>query len=77
MSSSRLSDRRKRRSDSIGRRIPACREAAGLTQEQLAEAAEIHPRSLQKIEAGENCPMLSTLERLQRALRCPWEALFP
>jgi transcriptional regulator with XRE-family HTH domain len=46
-----------------------------LTQEQLAERADLHLRSLQKIEAGEINLLLTTVLRLKRALKCPWAKL--
>ncbi|MGO8766090.1 MAG: helix-turn-helix domain-containing protein [Limisphaerales bacterium] len=35
----------------------------------------LHPRTIQKIEAGKVNILLTTFIRLQRALRCPWETL--
>lgn len=46
-----------------------------LTQEQLAEKSDLHPRALQKIEAGDVDASLSTLLRIQKALKCAWEDL--
>lgn len=37
----------------VGRAVRSTRKDAGLTQEKLAEAAEIAPRVLQKIETGQ------------------------
>ena len=45
----------------IGRRIKQGRTAAGLTQEQTAEAANITPIYLSKIENGRAEPTLNTL----------------
>ncbi|WP_438483176.1 helix-turn-helix domain-containing protein [Oleiharenicola lentus] len=61
----------------LGANIRAAREKAGLTQEELAELADIHPRALQKIEgAGTNLQSL-TLIRIQAALGCPWDSIIP
>jgi len=46
-----------------------------LTQEKLAEAASLAPRTIQKIEAGRITILISTLRRIQRAIGCPYEAL--
>ena len=50
--------------------------AQNLTQEYLAEAAGLHPRTLQKIERGDIDILLTTIRRIQAALDCPWDALF-
>jgi len=47
----------------------------GLTQESLAEAVELNPRTIQKIEAGSVNILLTTVLRIQRVLRCSWEKL--
>lgn len=47
----------------------------GLTQEKLAELADINPRTVQKIEAGKLNILLTTVWRLQSAMRCSWDAL--
>jgi transcriptional regulator with XRE-family HTH domain len=36
----------------FGKRFRSLRSAQGLTLEQLAEAADLNPRTVQKIEAG-------------------------
>jgi DNA-binding XRE family transcriptional regulator len=46
-----------------------------LTQEKLAEAVELHPRTVQKIEAGQTNILITTMLRIQKALRCSWQAL--
>ena len=53
------------------------RNARNLTQEKLAELADLNIRTLQKIEAGELNVLITTAVRLQRALRCPWDSLLP
>ena len=46
-----------------------------VTQEKLAELADLNIRTLQKIEAGETNILVTTAVRLRRALGCPWEVL--
>jgi len=48
-----------------------------MTQDELAERAEIATRNLQKIEAGEINILATTAFRIQLALRCPWKRLAP
>ncbi|HEX6989558.1 MAG TPA: helix-turn-helix transcriptional regulator, partial [Bacillota bacterium] len=40
----------------------------GLTQEQVAERADLHPGYVQKLEGGQRLPSLDALLRLARAL---------
>lgn len=46
-----------------------------MTQEALAEKAELYPRTIQKIEAGDIAILVPTLARLQAALGCSWKSL--
>ena len=48
-----------------------------ITQEALAERAELNPRTLQKIEAGQTNILITTAMRLREALGCDWEDLMP
>ena len=58
----------------IGARIKAVRKARRLTQERLAEQAEISPRYLSRLEVGDQNPSIDTLARLARALEIDlWE----
>ncbi len=41
-----------------------------LTQEKLAELADLNIRTLQKIEAGQTNILVTTAARLSRALKC-------
>ena len=59
----------------FGANVRRERTARGLTQERLAEYADLHLRSLQKIEAGEINLLLTTVIRIKRALKCPWTKL--
>lgn len=51
------------------------RAKARLSQEELAERAEITARYLQSIEAGHFGASLAVLIRLRRALGCSWNRL--
>jgi len=46
-----------------------------VTQEKLAEIADLNIRTLQKIEAGQTNILITTAIRLRRALGCQWDAL--
>lgn len=63
--------------DTFGANVRRERVARKLSQEKLSEMAELHIRTLQKIEAGEINLLLPTVIRLHRALGCPWGALMP
>lgn len=51
--------------------------ARRITQEVLAERAELNPRTLQKIEAGRTDILITTAIRLRYSLDCPWDELMP
>ncbi|MBP6506005.1 MAG: helix-turn-helix transcriptional regulator [Opitutaceae bacterium] len=59
----------------VGENIRTERKAACLTQEKLAELADLSPRVIQKIEAGQITILISTLRRIRKALGCPYERL--
>jgi transcriptional regulator with XRE-family HTH domain len=59
----------------LGKNVNRLRTARGLTQDQLAEGAEIDRRYVQRIEAGTANPGIDVLIRLRRALDCSWEEL--
>lgn len=61
---------------SFGQNVRRLRVARSLTQEALAERAELNIRTVQKIEAGELNILLTTLHRIQTALGCKdWREL--
>ena len=60
----------------LGTNIQVERKHSGLTQERLAEIIDVHPRIVQKIEAGALNPKSTTLLRIQSALGCPWGRMF-
>jgi transcriptional regulator with XRE-family HTH domain len=59
----------------FGANVRRERSALGLTQEKLAERSELFPRTIQKIEAGEINLLITTMIRIQRALKCSWASL--
>lgn len=60
----------------FSRSLKRLRAEAELTQEELAERADIAPRYLQSIEAGDFGASLAVLIRLRRALGCSWNRFF-
>jgi len=59
----------------FGRNVSRLRNARGLTQEKLAEAADLNIRTVQKIEAGQTNILVTTAARIQKALTCDWDNL--
>ncbi|MBI5894255.1 MAG: helix-turn-helix transcriptional regulator [Deltaproteobacteria bacterium] len=58
----------------IGKRIQALRKAHRLSQEQVAEKADISPNYLSRIECGKENPTLDMLIKLAHALEVEmWE----
>ncbi len=54
--------------EAIGRRIRTARNARGLTQAVLAEAASVEEPTIRAIEAGRRGPSVETLVAIARAL---------
>lgn len=52
----------------FGRRVKEVRTSKHLTQEQLAEAAGLHPTFVSNVERGYRVPTLPTLLRIARGL---------
>ncbi|MFA5262423.1 MAG: helix-turn-helix transcriptional regulator [Opitutaceae bacterium] len=46
-----------------------------ITQEKLAELADLNVRTLQKIEAGQTNILMTTAMRLRAGLGCEWSEL--
>jgi transcriptional regulator with XRE-family HTH domain len=60
----------------LGRNILRLREGRKLTQEQVAETADVSWRYLQELEAGKGInPSLNVLCGLKTALDCSWDEL--
>jgi transcriptional regulator with XRE-family HTH domain len=61
----------------LGDSIRRERVAKQISQQQLAELADLNIRSLQRIEAGEVDVLLTTVVRIRKALGSPWEQIVP
>jgi DNA-binding XRE family transcriptional regulator len=61
----------------LGGNIRRERNAKGMSQQQLAEFADLNIRNVQRIEAGEIDLLLTTAVRIRKALACPLERLIP
>ena len=59
----------------FGRNLARVRNVRELTQEQLAEFAQVHPRYVQKLEGGTAHPSLMVLRKLRHSLACEWNDL--
>jgi transcriptional regulator with XRE-family HTH domain len=61
----------------LGDNIRRERAAKGISQQQLAERADLNIRNVQRIEAGEINVILATAIRIAEALGCRLEKLLP
>ncbi len=52
----------------FGANLRQVRSSQGMTQERLAELAELNVRTVQKIEAGQTNILITTLVRLNKSL---------
>lgn len=59
----------------VGKRIRDQRKRLGMTQERVAEVAEVDRKHISTIEAGETEPRIYTLVRIAGALDLPVEEL--
>ena len=66
----------KRRRDFLSGLRP-CRQAAGLTQSELARAISTSRQNIQKWEYGECWPSAEWIPKLAKACGCRIEDLFP
>ncbi|MGH7953287.1 MAG: helix-turn-helix transcriptional regulator [Limisphaerales bacterium] len=48
-----------------------------MSQERLAELADINARTIRRIEAGEINASITTIARIRNALDCKWDDLAP
>ena len=60
----------------VGQRLRAYRIKQGLTQEELAEKAELHPTYIGQVERGEKNMTLVSLEKILIALDVSFSELF-
>ena len=59
----------------FGRNVRRLRNARGMTQEKLAELADLNIRTVQKIEAGQTNILITTAARIQKVLACEWNTM--
>ncbi len=64
---------RKLKNRTFGQNVYRLRNAANLTQEQLAEKADISRRYVQMIEAGQYTPTIEVASRLKSAFGASWD----
>ncbi len=64
-------------STQFGLRLKELREAAGFSQEKLADVAELHRTHVSLIERGARSVRLETVEKLARALKVQPAKLMP
>jgi len=60
----------------LGRRVRALRHERAWTQESTAERVGVHPKQIQRIEAGRTNCTLATLVALSTIFEVPVSALF-
>ena len=60
----------------LGKNLNRLRTSACLTQEKLAEKADISLRYVQQLEAGQRNPSIPTVVRLRKVLNCSFDDLF-
>ena len=60
----------------VGSRIRAARKNADLSQEKLAELADLHPTYIGQLERGEKNATLESIHKVTRALGIPLDFLF-
>jgi transcriptional regulator with XRE-family HTH domain len=63
-------------SERIGARVKELRKAAGYTQVSLAEACQLDPITISRVERGERSPTLEHLEKLAGLFRVPISKFF-
>jgi transcriptional regulator with XRE-family HTH domain len=61
----------------LGDNIRRERLAKAVSQQRLAEIADLNIRNVQRIEAGEVDVLLTTAVRIRKALDCPLDRLLP
>jgi ribosome-binding protein aMBF1 (putative translation factor) len=61
----------------LGDNVRRERVARKMSQQRLAELADLNIRNIQRIEAGELDVLFSTIARVRNALNCAWDRLTP
>ena len=59
----------------FGANLRRARVSRRMTQEALAERANLNIRTLQKFEAGQSNVLITTVMRLRAGIGCPWNEL--
>ena len=62
--------------ETLGGNIRSFRKKAGLTQEKLAEKADLHPVYISQVESGSKAVSVEALWKISKALRVPISHLF-
>jgi transcriptional regulator with XRE-family HTH domain len=62
---------------SFGANVRRIRSAQRMTQERLAELADLDVRHIRRLEAAERNAWVTTVVRIQEALGCRWDELMP
>jgi transcriptional regulator with XRE-family HTH domain len=60
----------------LGANIRSFRKKAGLTQEKLAEKADLHPVYMSQVENGHKAISVEALWKISKALHIPISLLF-
>ncbi len=66
----------KERRQAIGRRVRDCRNALGLTQDAVAERADLAEATLRAVEAGRRGPSVDSITAIASALGVPVSTFF-
>lgn len=66
----------KERRQAIGRRVRDCRNALGLTQDAVAERADLAEATLRAVEAGRRGPSVDSITAIASALGVPVATFF-
>jgi transcriptional regulator with XRE-family HTH domain len=61
----------------VGANLRRERSSRGITQEKLAERADLNIRTIQKIEGGELNVLITTIVRIRRGVGCRLDELIP
>ena len=60
----------------LGKNLNRLRMNSGLTQEKLAEKADVSLRYIQQLEAGQRNPSIPTIVKLRKVLGSSFDDLF-
>jgi transcriptional regulator with XRE-family HTH domain len=60
----------------LARKLKRLRRASGMSQQELADAADVGRALIIEIESGDSNPTLDNLERIARALKTDLVGLF-